>query len=70
MIDFLAKQISKIVNFKGKVIFNSKFPDGTPRKLLDNSLIKKIGWKPKVNLNEGIKSTVKWYIKKYNIKSK
>ena len=69
-IDFLAKQISKIVNFKGKVIFNSKFPDGTPRKLLDNSLIKKIGWKPKVNLNEGIKSTVKWYIKKYNIKSK
>ena len=69
-IDFLAKEISKIVGFSGKVFFNSKFPDGTPRKLLDNSLIKKIGWRPKVSLQKGIKNTIEWYVKNYNIKNK
>ncbi len=69
-IDYLAKEISKIVGFTGKILFNSKFPDGTPRKLLDNSLIKKIGWKPKISLQSGLKSTIEWYIKNYNLKKK
>ena len=67
-IEYLAKEIAKIVNFKGEIFFDKKFPDGTPRKLLDNSVIKKIGWKPKIKLQSGIKSTVDWYIKNYNIK--
>ena len=57
----LAKLISKIVNYKGKIKFNRKYPDGTPRKILDITKIKKLGWKPKISLEEGIKLSVKEY---------
>lgn len=54
----LAKKISKVVDFKGKIIFDKKYPDGTPRKLLNISKIKKLGWKPKITLKNGIKMTI------------
>jgi len=53
----LAAIIKKVVNFKGNIIFNSNMPDGAPRKLLDSSRINKLGWKPKVNLEDGLKIT-------------
>lgn len=55
----LAKLISKTINYKGKIIYNKKFPNGTPRKILDSSKIKKLGWKPKINIKQGIKKTLK-----------
>ncbi len=58
----LAKKISKAVDFKGKIIFDKKYPDGTPRKVLNISKIKKLGWKPKITLKNGIIMTVKNFI--------
>ncbi|MDC3145845.1 GDP-L-fucose synthase [Candidatus Pelagibacter sp.] len=54
----LAKKISKIVGFKGKMIFDKSKPDGTFQKLMDNTKLKKIKWKPKISLNSGIKKTI------------
>ena len=44
-------------------MFDSSMPDGNPRKLLDSSLINNLGWKSKVNLDEGLAKTYDWYLK-------
>ena len=54
----LAKLISRIVGFKGKMIFDKSKPDGTYRKLMDNTKLRKIKWRPKISLNSGIKKTI------------
>ena len=58
----LAKVISKIVGFQGELTFDSKLPNGTPRKFLDSSLISQIGWKPQISLENGISLTYDWFI--------
>ena len=68
----LTETIAKIVGFNGLVSWDKTKPDGTPRKLLDISLIKKIGWKPTIELEEGLKDTYQWYLEnldKLRIKS-
>ena len=50
----LAELIKEIIGFTGEIIYNSEKPDGTPRKLLDVSLIHKLGWRHKIELEEGI----------------
>lgn len=57
----LSKLIANIIGFKGKIIFDKKYPDGTPRKILDNSKIKKLGWKKKYSLKKGLELTIDWY---------
>ena len=52
----LGETIKRVIGFKGKVLFDTKKPDGTMRKLLDSSKVKILGWKPKTALEEGIKS--------------
>jgi len=70
-IKLLAKLISEIIGYKGKIIFNELYPDGTPRKILDISRIKTTGWKPFYSLREGLKKTIEWYISnKKSIKRK
>jgi len=59
----LAKLIKKVVGFEGKIIFNSKMPDGTPRKLLDVSLINDLGWKSSITLEDGLHKLYSWYFK-------
>lgn len=59
----LAIKIQKIIGYKGKIIWDSSKPDGTPRKLLDSSLISQLGWKPKINLDEGIRLTYEDFLK-------
>ena len=54
----LAKLISKIVGFKGKIIFDKSKPDGTFRKLMDSTKLKKIKWKPKILLTHGLKKII------------
>jgi GDP-L-fucose synthase len=61
----LAEKIKKIVDFKGKIIWDKTKPDGTPRKLLDIAKIKKLGWSHKVNLVNGLEKYYKFYIEKY-----
>lgn len=53
----LAYTIKKIVNFNGDIEFDHSMPDGTYRKLLDSKLINNFGWKPKINLKDGLKRT-------------
>ena len=63
----LAKMVKEIVGYEGSIVWDSSKPDGTPRKLLDISKIKSLGWSPKVSLADGIKKTYVWY--KNNIKT-
>jgi GDP-L-fucose synthase len=58
----LADKISKAVGFNGELIWDSSKPDGTMRKVLDSSKIAKLGWKPLISLDQGIASTVEWYL--------
>ena len=59
----LAKLISKTIGFKGKIVFDKSKPNGTIRKLLDCSKLKKLGWKAKIKLQQGIKESYLHYIK-------
>lgn len=62
----LAQRIAKAAGFKGKIKWDSSKPDGTPRKLLDISRLKALGWSPKVSLDEGIQETIQYFETNYN----
>mgnify|MGYP001158846316 FL=1 len=57
----LALKIAKTVQYNGKISFDSNIPDGTPRKILDSSLINSIGWKPKISLDKGLRQTYDFF---------
>lgn len=59
----LAKLMAEITGFNGKIIYDSSKPDGTPRKLMDVSRINSLGWKYKTELQDGITTTYKWFLK-------
>ena len=56
--------IKEVVGFDGEVVFNTKMPDGTKRKLLDVSKIENLGWKHTITLKDGLKETYEWFLKK------
>lgn len=56
----LAHMICEVVGFQGQLVFDESKPDGTPRKLLDVSKIQSLGWKAKISLKDGLKSTYQW----------
>jgi len=58
----LAKIIKRIVGFEGQIVNDLTKPDGTPRKLLDVSLLSELGWKYKVDLEGGISRVYEWYL--------
>lgn len=58
----LAELIQKIIDFKGKLVFNTEKPDGTMVKLADPSKLHSLGWKHKVELEDGIKTIYNWYL--------
>lgn len=57
----LAQKVADSAGFAGKIEWDSTKPDGTPRKVLDVSRIKALGWNPAITLDEGIASTIAWY---------
>jgi len=57
----LAHKVAAAAGFTGKIEWDTSEPDGTPRKILDVSRVKTLGWKPKITLDEGIASTIAWY---------
>ena len=59
----LAEKIKDVVKFKGDIKFDDSKKDGTYQKLLDSKKINSLGWKPKININEGLESTYDWFIK-------
>ena len=58
----LAKSIQKIIGHKGDIIWDTSKPEGTPRKLMDVSKMKEIGWSYKIELEEGLKKTYDWFL--------
>ena len=59
----VAATIGHVVGFEGSVVFDSSKPDGTPRKLLDITRLKELGWAPQIDLEAGIRSTYAWFAK-------
>jgi len=57
----LAYLIGKVVDFKGDIVFDTTKPDGTPQKLLDVSRLERLGWRYRIGLEEGLRSTINWY---------
>lgn len=57
----LASIVGEATGFLGEIVWDDSKPDGTPRKLLDSSLIHELGWKPRIELRDGVKSVVNWY---------
>ena len=64
----LATLIKDIVGFKGKIVFDSTKPDGTPRKLMDVTKLHNIGWKHTIELKEGIQLAYRDFLQKQNLK--
>jgi GDP-L-fucose synthase len=65
-IKHLAETIQKITVHQGDIIWDATKPDGTPRKLMDISKMHELGWKHKVNLQEGIQKTYDWFLENVN----
>lgn len=59
----LATLIMQIIEYQGIIDFDKSKPDGTLNKLLDSSLMKSIGWKPKISLESGLKITYEYFQK-------
>ncbi len=58
----LAELICDVVGFDGKLVWDKTKPDGTPRKLLDVTRIRKLGWQPTIPLRKGIAQTYEWFL--------
>ena len=61
-INNLAQKIKNTIYYEGNLIFDNSMPDGNPRKLLDSSKLFNMGWKPTVNIDEGLSKTYSWYL--------
>jgi GDP-L-fucose synthase len=58
----LAERLCIEMGFLGKIRWNTDKPNGTPRRKMDNSKLRALGWQPKVKFEEGLKRTVEWYL--------
>ena len=50
----LARCVARVVGYEGEILFDASKPDGSPRKLLDSSRLQQLGWKPRVDLEQGL----------------
>jgi GDP-L-fucose synthase len=58
----LAKMICRIVGFEGDLVFDAAKPDGAPRKLLNSSKLRALGWRPRVALEQGLADAYRWFL--------
>jgi GDP-L-fucose synthase len=58
----LAETIQKVIGHKGRIFWDAEKPDGTPRKLMDVSKMKDIGWEYSTELEDGIEQTYAWFL--------
>ena len=59
----LAETVCEVLGFEGSLVFDTSKPDGTPRKLMNIGRLLALGWKPRVNLKEGIRDAHEWFLK-------
>jgi GDP-L-fucose synthase len=57
----LAETIAEVLGWQGQLVFDTTKPDGTPRKRLDNTRLEALGWRPRIDLREGIKDAYAWF---------
>ena len=62
----LAETIQKVTGHMGSILWDTNKPDGTPRKLMDVSKMKDIGWEYSVELENGIQKTYQWFLNNIN----
>jgi len=62
----LALKIKELIGYQGEIIWDTTKPDGTPRKLLDVSRLKQLGWTAKIKLEDGLQNTIAWFIENYD----
>ncbi|WP_236293833.1 GDP-L-fucose synthase [Escherichia coli] len=62
----MAETMASVVGYQGKIVFDVTKPDGTPRKLMDVTQLKNLGWQYRYNLHEGLSLTYKWFIENIN----
>lgn len=64
-VEFAIKDLAEIVNreigYRGKIVWDTNKPNGTPRRKIDNEKLYSLGWRPKVSFSEGLKNTVAWF---------
>jgi GDP-L-fucose synthase len=58
----LAELLAELLGFRGRLVYDDTYPDGTPRKLLDVSLLTSLGWSASIGLKEGLRMTCDWYV--------
>ncbi len=58
----LAELIKELTDYKGNLIWDTSLPNGTPRRVMDNSKLFNMGWRPKINFVEGLYQTIQWYV--------
>lgn len=63
LIKDLAEKIKEVVGYMGRIVWDTKKPDGTPRKLLNVDRIHDLGWQHRISLDDGIRETYKWFMK-------
>jgi GDP-L-fucose synthase len=66
----LAEKIAEVVGFKGNLLYLNDRPDGTPRKLLDSSLLRSMNWTPSIGLDEGLADMYRWYLDHFGYNAK
>ena len=62
----LAELVQKVVGHQGEIIWDAEKPDGTPKKLMDSSKFRSLGWEPEINLENGIENTYSWFLTHVN----
>ncbi len=58
----LAETIARVTEYQGRLIFDSSKPDGTPRKLMDVSRLKALGWQASISLEDGLRDAYRWFV--------
>ena len=58
----LVSSIAEVTGFEGKIEYDTSKPDGAPRKLMDNTKLRNLGWQPQIGLKEGLRDAYQWYV--------
>ncbi len=65
----LARLTARITGFRGEIVQDLSKPDGTPRKLMDSTKLRTLGWRPQIGLEEGIRTTYEWFLTRQGVLS-
>ncbi len=58
----LAETIKKVIGYEGEIIYDTEKPDGTPRRVIDNFRIEQTGWRPQIDMEEGLRREYEYYL--------